>query len=203
MIGLFVVVEGPDGVGKSTLVKALEAHYYGIGVHARATCEPTEGPVGWEIRQILKGAIPDPGPAAMVAKFAEDRLDHLAEFVLPLLSDGALVICDRYVLSSIAYQVGPGATLEQVLHANRFAPAPDLTIILDAPPEVCAERRAAKGGAADITETEEYQQRVRAVFMGDHGRYCAGHSMVRLDSRASIEALTARAVRAIDEVRGS
>src|ERR1041384_7780824 len=110
--GVFIVVEGVDGCGSTThsrlLAKALKAN----GRETLLTCEPTNGPIGGVLCQILSRRLflGDPtGPrgfgwTTMALLFAADRLDHLDSLVLPALEDGAVVVSDRYDLSSLAYQ---------------------------------------------------------------------------------------------------
>jgi dTMP kinase len=161
---MFVVVEGPDGVGKGTVCR-------GIVDRIRSshdvvlTTEPSTGEIGRHIRQILRGERANPGPVELASLYAHDRVDHLAREVMPALASGAVVVSDRYLLSSVAYQHGAGGVgLRRVLHMNRYAVTPDLTFVLLASPLVCAERRRMRGGKADAFEAAEIQERVNAVY---------------------------------------
>src|SRR3954452_22746878 len=125
-------------------------------VAAYRTCEPSAGPVGTMIRQILshRTVVPgqgSPGWATMALLFAADRLDHLEAEVLPRLREGTMVISDRYDLSSLAYQsatapAGGGAgriddVVGWIRELNRSARRPDLTLVLDVTADVAATRR--------------------------------------------------------------
>jgi dTMP kinase len=130
---------------------------------AHATAEPSKGPIGCLLRQILtrrvvgrNGQI-DRGALALL--FAADRLDHTRDEVVPLLAEGRWVISDRYVLSSLAYQSLdlPQAYVAQI---NARAPRPDLTIFLDVPPEVSLRRRHAEAASPDLFENLATQRKV-------------------------------------------
>jgi dTMP kinase len=105
--------------------------------------------VGLLIRQLLGQLSEPPDPAALALLFAADRLDHLRREIEPALEDGRMVISDRYVLSSLAYQSlqNPLPWVEEI---NRFAPPPDLTVLLHVEAEVAAARRASRGGHEEI-----------------------------------------------------
>jgi dTMP kinase len=193
--GFFVVVEGPDGVGKSTLCHALLAHY---GNRVRGTAEPSAGPTGRYIRRILGGKVAMPGPEAMVELFALDRLEHVGESILPALRAGWLVICSRYVLSSIAFQSGDQVPVARVTRANRYAPPADLTLVLMASGETCAGRRAARSGA-EAFETTEAQERAQRIYEAAD-RYLPGQVEI-LDGAMTAEQVLAEAIECIDHVR--
>lgn len=160
MKGLFVAIEGIDGSGTSTqsraLAEALEASGHGV----YRTGEPTGGVVGVAIRRILKGRDNDPGPAVLALLFAADRADH-QQWLLHHLGQGRIVICCRYLLSSLAYQstaLSPlldGEAMSWLQAINTRARRPDLTLLLDCPPEVAAARRAARGLPAELLETDQ------------------------------------------------
>lgn len=109
------------------------------GYEVVLTDEPTNGPIGDFIRKILKGEIKVP-ISVEVNLFAADRMWHLGNVILPALKNGKIVISERYVCSSIVYQTTRGASLKEILTANEFAPEPDLSILIDVPPEVSIKR---------------------------------------------------------------
>lgn len=126
--GLFVVFEGLDGSGKTTQAGLLLEALYKFFPLPRLT---------WEPYRI--GTVPrDPYEAALY--FAQDRLEHYRTDIDWNLKHGQPVICDRYVLSSLAYQVADGAPLEWVREINKYAPEPDLTVFIQMKPGDCADR---------------------------------------------------------------
>ncbi|MEM1822885.1 MAG: dTMP kinase [Candidatus Hadarchaeales archaeon] len=134
-----MVLEGIDGCGKSTQARMLAEWLRSEGYEVILTDEPTDGPIGRFIRKILNGEIRT-SISAEVNLFAADRMWHLGNVILPALGDGKIVISERYVCSSIVYQTTRGASLKEILAANKFAPEPDLSILIDTPPEVSMRR---------------------------------------------------------------
>ncbi|HEX6767531.1 MAG TPA: dTMP kinase [Polyangiaceae bacterium] len=174
--GTFIVVEGIDGAGTTThsrlLAKALKAPTREVVL----TCEPTNGPVGGLIRQILQRRLfvaDATGPrgfawSTLALLFAADRLDHLDSVVLPALAEGSIVVSDRYDLSSLAYQSATAPASSDVLpwirSLNARAIRPDLTVVLDVPAEVAAERRQGRGGVEEVFENRPLQDRLVSIY---------------------------------------
>ena len=107
--GKFVVLEGMDGAGTTTQAARLAEALRARGVHVRLTREPSDGPIGMMVRQVLTGRIVSPagrapGWATMALLFAADRMDHVESEIEPFLLAGGTVISDRYDASSLAYQ---------------------------------------------------------------------------------------------------
>ena len=144
--GRFVVLEGIDGAGTTTQMGKLASRLRAVGNKVvRATREPSDGPIGMMVRQILTGRIVAPGGApgwaTMALLFAADRMDHVESEIEPILAEGGIVISDRYDASSLAYQsVSSGRGGEQAVdwirQLNRHALRPDLTIVLDVSAEL-------------------------------------------------------------------
>lgn len=174
--GLFVVVEGVDGCGSTTHSRQLAKALRSSGREVVLTCEPTNGPIGGLIRQILQRrlVVADvSGPrgfawSTMALLFAADRLDHLDSVVIPALRDGAIVVSDRYDLSSLAYQSATAPDGEEVLpwirELNARALRPDLTIVIDVPAEIAEERRRNRGGVEEVFENRALQERLVQVY---------------------------------------
>src|SRR5699024_10978789 len=154
--GTFIVFEGLDGSGKSTQVRLLADRLTAAGHRVVVTREPGESRIGAEIRQIvLHGDDLDLRAEALL--FAADRADHVTSVIRPALAEGAVVLCDRYVDSSVAYQgVGRGLGAKEVAALSEFAVAglhPDLTIVLDIPVDE-VRRRVDEQRAVDRIERE-------------------------------------------------
>ena len=167
--GHFIVLEGIDGSGTTTQCAMLADALSARDLPAHVTREPSNGPIGVLIRQILTGrvVVPSrhgaraPGWATMAALFASDRLDHLESEIEPNLRDGVTVVCDRYDHSSVAYQTVSSGDRDGastwVLELNRLARRPDLTLVLDVDPDVAARRRSTRSGAPELYEASEMQ----------------------------------------------
>ena len=192
--GHFIVLEGIDGAGTTThtgkLGSALKAH--GIAVHK--THEPSGGPIGVLLRQILTKRVVGPGGApswdTMGLLFAADRLDHLRNEVMPRLEEGVTVLSDRYDHSTVAYQTvasrGAAGALDWLKDLNRFARRPDLTIVLDVPPTVAKERRRARAGDQDLYE-DDAMQRELAGFYREIDQHFPGEKIVHVAADRALD----------------
>ena len=164
MKGYFIALEGIDGCGKTTHTKLLAQWLSSQGFSVVCTDEPTNGPIGMVIKQILKGRLRVPVEVE-VYLFAADRAWHLAHVILPALEQGKVVITERYVASSIAYQIARGADPRIVKRANRFALKPDLAIFIDVPPELAASRVRRDRTPDEFERNIELQRRVRRGYL--------------------------------------
>ncbi len=148
--GIFIVVEGPDGAGKTTFAKALVERCTSFGYVARFESEPSTGAIGQRIRRILRGQEAQISADRFAQLFAEDRAEHLERIILPALERGEIVVCDRYTLSSFAYQHHiHGVPMSRLIELNERAAEPDMQIIVSAPLEVCWSRIEARGPVAE------------------------------------------------------
>jgi dTMP kinase len=214
--GRFIVVEGIDGAGSTTLVNGLVAHCRSVRRPVRMTHEPSSGPIGSMIRQVLTRRLGVPGNlgpvplgwTTMALLFAADRLDHLDTEILPLLAEGITVVCDRYDLSSLTYQVvtatADGAdetqsALDWVRELNRRARRPDLTIVLDVDPAVAAQRRMQRGLGREIYEETELQARLAAAYVQAE-KLVPSDRIVHVDGNRDAAAALAAAVEALDKL---
>lgn len=178
MTGLFVVLEGGDGAGKSTQLERLAAWLTEAGHEVVVTYEPGDTALGATLRTLLLDpASGDVSPRTEAMLYAADKAQHVYEVVRPALEAGKVVVCDRYVDSMIAYQ-GAGRVLDvaEVRHLTDWATGgllPDLTVVLDVPVE------RAVGEMVDRDRLEaagtEFHERVRSHFLDlaaqDPGRY--------------------------------
>lgn len=166
--GIFIVFEGGDSVGKSTQVDLLCRRLAGIGCDVVGTFEPGDSEAGALIRQIvLDPATGDLAPRAEALLYAADKAHHLHAVVRPALERGAVVICDRYVDSMLAYQ-GAGRVLKlaEVELIARWATEdlrPDLTVLLDVEPGHAVGAKVDKDRLEDAGDV--FHQRVREHFL--------------------------------------
>ncbi|HSD91224.1 MAG TPA: dTMP kinase [Kofleriaceae bacterium] len=165
--GRLIVIEGLDGAGTTTQVKRLVDHLTAKGTRAHATREPSDGPVGRLIREMLVGEHAIEGQKLSQGTFgllfAADRLDHMQREVDPQIAAGTIVVSDRWYHSSLAYQ-GTGADRDWIATLNARARKPDLTIFLQVRPEVAAKRRAAARRREELFEDLQMQQEVDAGY---------------------------------------
>lgn len=157
--GPLIAVEGIDGSGTTTLVRGLAIELGTRGLNTHATREPSDGPVGRLLREMLAGRHQPVDEITLGLLFAADRADHVQREVEPARIGGAIVISDRWYHSSLAYQ-GAAKTRAWIRELNKHAPTPDLTIFVDIPPAIAAERRASRGEADEIFDELSTQERV-------------------------------------------
>jgi len=207
--GRFVVIEGIDGAGTTTQVAKLAEHLRAeMKESVRTTCEPSDGPVGTLVRQVLTGRIVVPGGrapgwATMALLFAADRMDHVETEIEPFIASGGVVVSDRYDASSLAYQSvmsgsGGAAAIEWIRSLNRYAMRPDLTIVLDVAPGIAAARREARGEAAQLYEQNEVQ-RALAAFYKDLAHHMPNDRVALVDAHGTIEEVHLRVVETYDK----
>lgn len=169
--GLFVTLEGGDGSGKTTQAELLERWLRERGRTVVRTREPGGTDVGVEVREIVLHHRGDIAPRAEALLYAADRAHHVATVVRPALARGEVVIQDRYVDSSVAYQ-GAGRVLDprEVRGLSDWATEglmPDLTLLLDLPPEAARQRLDVARTRYDRleAEAEAFHDRVRAAYL--------------------------------------
>jgi len=168
---VFISFEGIDGVGKSTQIRLAEEYLRSKGKDVLTTFEPGGTELGQEIRNLLLHRKGDVAPRSEALLYAADRAHHVATKVRPALADGKIVITDRYLDSSVAYQgAGRKLSAEEVRNLSVWAVdglLPDLTILLDLDAAKAAERRETTGQEADRLEREklEFFEAVRAEFL--------------------------------------
>jgi dTMP kinase len=190
--GLFVCFEGGEGAGKSTQSRLLRDWLVGLGETVLLTFEPGDTPVGKELRRIvLDPATGDLSDRTEALLYAADKAEHVDHVVLPALARGEVVITDRYVDSTLAYQ-GAGRTLDvgEVEAVARWATGdlrPHLTVVLDLEPEAGLGRFDGRDRIEG--QSLEFHQRVRQGFL-DLAAADPDHYVV-LDARAPIEEIAA------------
>ena len=170
--GRFIVFEGLDGAGTTTQAQILAERLRGRGRTVHLAHQPSEGPVGLLVRQILAGRAATPqadGKLGMVDErvmallFAADRLDHLDSQIEPRLARGEDVIVDRYILSSLAYQ-GVTVSHDFIQAANRYARKADLTLFLYVPAAIALERVRQRGAKLERYETPQQMQQIEREY---------------------------------------
>lgn len=173
--GCFIVLEGADGAGKSTLARSLVERMEQSGIEVVAVREPGGTTVAEALRAELLHDEREWTAEAELLYMVTARADLVAKVIRPALAAGKVVVSDRYDLSTMAYQgAGRGLPLDQVRWVNRAATGglvPDITMVIDIDPETGAERRRATGRGADRMEREElaFHQRVAAAYLAAGG----------------------------------
>jgi len=198
---LFIVLEGIDGSGTTTQLDRLTTALRDRGRRVVATREPSTGPIGVLLREILAGRHANPDGStldgrAMALLFAADRRDHLTREIEPALAAGCDIVSDRYLMSSLAYQAveADRAWVERLSEGVR---APQLTVLLDVAIEVAAQRRLKAG-----RPIERYDADGTLARVAENYRKLAAvlPNVVSLDGSASVEDVTQAIVGAVQAV---
>ena len=205
--GLFISLEGIDGVGKSTQSDLLEEFLRSQGREVVRTLEPGGTELGQEIRHLLLHRKGDVAPRAEALLYAADRAHHVATKIRPALERGEVVLTDRYLDSSVAYQgVGRALRAQDVRDISMFAVEgllPDLTILLDLEASAAAERRRSTGEAPDRLEQEkiEFFEAVRQAYL-DMAAAEPNRWLV-IDARESVDEMQAKIRKRVAELLGA
>ncbi len=184
-----VVFEGLDGAGTTTQMQLLAEKCDKDLRACRATFEPTDKPIGRLVRAVLQKQIVTT-PLALAMLYAADREDHLYNPIYGManeLEEGKLVICDRYIYSSLAYQ-GVECPIERVRELNQF-PAPQYLFFIDTPVEECIRRITARGGNSELFDRHEFLEKVKSNYEKLFSELPPEVQFFRLDGMQSKEAI--------------
>jgi dTMP kinase len=192
--GAFICIEGIDASGKTTQAHRLVRNLRRIGLDVVYTTEPSTGEIGKLIRDHVLNRKKRVPVAVEALLFAADRVDHVDKEIKPALQKGKIVICDRYVYSTLAYQGAADLDLNWIEQINQFALVPDLALFLDVSLEVVIERMQSKSEKS-VMETLQNQRRVCEVYlkMVKEGR------LMRIDGNKPVNALAAEILRVVVE----
>ena len=193
MRGLFITLEGGDGAGKTTQIKNIESFFEKKGLVVVHTREPGGTPISEKLREILLDADnTEMEPVTEMMIYAASRAQHVRELVLPALEDGQVVVCDRFLDSSIAYQAYARGLGDMVAKVNEYATgglAPDITFWMDIDPKAGKER-VSKMGDFDRLEMEQLdfhyrvQEGYRKICEAEPGR------VKRVDASLSVDEIS-------------
>lgn len=170
MPGKFIVFEGLDGSGKGSMLGRTAAYLFKERKDLDRivlTREPTFSHFGKQIRKILRTDL-DPMAQAkeLLRLYLEDRKEHLEKVIRPALNNNAVVLCDRYKYSTMAYQTAQGIPLESIIAAHKRMLVPDLVLVLDVPAQVAVSRiREEKGRVLEKFEKREFLQKLRETYL--------------------------------------
>ncbi|MDR2699588.1 MAG: dTMP kinase [Nitrososphaerota archaeon] len=182
MRGVFICIEGLDGSGKSTQAKRLTKKLCEAGYNAVFTAEPSKGKIGHFIRKRLFEHKRLP-PTVEALLFAADRIEHVQNTIVPALKENKIVVSDRYVYSSLAYQGSAGLNLDWIETINANAQKPDLAIFIDVAPELVLDRLKRK---KSVMENFQTQQCVQEIYQ----KYVTQGLLKRVDGAKSKNGVT-------------
>lgn len=207
----FIVLEGIDGAGTTTHTARLVAALRAKELPVHATREPSDGPIGVLLRQILTGKVLTQNVSGVPAwntlglLFGADRLDHLDAEILPQLAKHVTVVCDRYDYSTVAYQSlsakGEASAIGWLRQINHFARRPDLTIVLDVPPDVARVRRMKRAGEEEIFDDDALQARLAGFYANIEQHFPDDH-IVHISADRELEAVSADILAAALQAHG-
>jgi dTMP kinase len=180
--GILIIFEGTDGTGKSTQLQLLSRFLQNKGYPVITTREPTEGQYGQKIRELYVNRSKYSQDEELEL-FLADRREHVEELLLPALEQGKVVLCDRYFLSTAAYQGARGFDPEEILQLNHFAPDPDLALLFQVPLDTGLTRiTSGRGDVLNDFEQRQSLEQVAALFSAIKRPY-----IQPIDAKGSIE----------------
>ncbi len=191
---MFIVFEGIDGTGKTTQMKLLAEKLRQQGRQVVETFEPTAGVYGKKLRQLFRRR-DELSLQDELDLFIADRREHVATLISPGIAAGHDVLCDRYYLSTAAYQGARGGDVAAIIDLNRaFAPEPDLFVILETPVTVGRTRISAiRGEEPNDFEQADYLERVGEIF-----RQLRRDNIIRINAAADINTVHRRIMAVVD-----
>ena len=163
-VGFLLCIEGLDGCGKSTHVRLLARWLRSRGRKVVITDEPTDDVIGKIIKRMLRGELKLP-IAAEALLFTADRVQHISDVIEPALKAGKVVLNERYVCSSLAYQSARGVPVSWIASINKHAIKPDLTILIDIPAKAALARIKPSRRLDEFERNLRLQQRVRRNYL--------------------------------------
>lgn len=164
MKGKFITIEGIDGCGKSTHVKLLARWLRSHGHRVVITDEPTNGAIGRVIKRVLRGELKLP-IAAEALLFAADRVQHISDVIEPAIRAGKVVLNERYVYSSLAYQSARGLPMNWISSINKYVLRPDLGILIDVRAKIAFARIKSSRKLDKFERNLRLQQRVSQNYL--------------------------------------
>ena len=187
--GVLIVFEGTDGTGKSTQLSLLEKYLQDNNYPVVTTREPTEGKYGQQIRQLYMQR-DSRTPREELELFLADRKEHVDNLINPSLVSGKIVLCDRYFLSTVAYQGAIGFDVDEITSLNNFAPRPDIALLFHAPLDT-GKKRITEGRGDSLNDFEQIEnlQKVATIFNSLSFPY-----IQRINAQGSIEDIHAQVV---------
>lgn len=196
--GKFIVIEGADGAGTTTQAQALVSSIESKGHRAHMTQEPSSGPIGRMIREMLAGHTgSDLAWRRLALLFAADRLHHYETEIQPLLREGVHVVSDRYLLSSLIYQ-SLHAPLGWVAEINRFAPPADAVLVIDIDEEDAWARQQRRGAQKEVYDDRALQKEICHRYR----TFIPQLNAIRIPGSDGIEEVSRRIERALEPVLG-
>lgn len=200
--GLFITFEGGDGSGKTTQIQQLSNYLSDVGYRVCTTREPGGTAIGAQLREIVLHSRENIAARTEALLYAADRAQHIAELVRPALEQGQIVLQDRYIDSSLAYQ-GAGRVLEveEIREISAWATedlTPDLTFVFDLSPELSQQRRSGQKRQFDRLESEaaQFHERVRQGFLTLAASGAPRYRVI--DASQSIEKVSAEVISQIE-----
>ena len=197
----FLVVEGLDGAGTTTQAAAVAAELARRGARVRTTAEPSEGAVGRLLRTYVRREV-DLDPETVTLLFTADRSDHVARVIGPALADGQTVVCDRYVLSTLAYQGAQGVDRAWIVELSSRFPAPGLTVYLDVAEDERRARIEARGPRERFDDASMGAGLRDSYLVAIQMLRVAGHRIESVDASGPPDEVTGRIIDAWTGTRG-
>ena len=196
--GRLIVLEGLDGSGISTQASRLESHLQEQGYATFLTKEPTTGLIGGLIRSALGGKW-RASHTSLQLLFSADRAQHIADEIEPALKRGKVVICDRYVFSTLAYGFASGVDFEWLYSINKKFKTPDLTLFIDISPDISVSRIVGGRERRELFEKRETLGKVRKAYLNLARRF----RFKIINGEGSVDETRQEIARVVDDFLGN
>ena len=193
--GFFVCIEGLDGCGKTTQTKLLVKRLREKGYDALYTAEPSRGKIGRFVKRYCLHGEKRVSSVIEALLFAADRFEHVEDVIAPFTRKGKIVISDRYVYSSLAYQGAAGPDLKWIAKVNEHAVRPDLAIFVDVEPEIVVKRLKRR---KSVMENLQTQRKVQEVYM----EFVEEGELVKINGNRSVEEVADDILKTVLETLG-
>jgi dTMP kinase len=201
--GVFIVFEGIDGSGKSTQIKRLATRLIKEKHDVYQTFEPSDGPVGKLVREMLKGKV-EIDQRTIASLFAADRTDHLVNKrsgIADKVKNGQTVLCDRYYFSSYAYH-SQYVDMDWVIQSNVINAdilRPDLNIFIDVDPDDCFKRLEKRQDDFELYEKIEVIRKVRELYFKAFDKLSSSENVIIIDGNADEDTVEKRVFKEVSE----
>lgn len=195
---MFIAIDGPDGIGKTTISKrVIEKMKFDYNTESILTTEPSRSPLGLEIRKLLSSG--NVNNKILLDMFLKDRKEHIENEIIPILEKNQFILTDRYKYSTIVYQFFQGFEIQKLIEMNNFL-SPDITFIVNGTFELIKERMENRGSEKEIFEQDEFIKKSIELY-SQMNNFFPKENIVFINGNKSIEEIEKEIIKYILEYK--